>query len=109
MAIDRYVITASAPVRICDCGGWTDTWFAGHGRVFHIDNRMISKIARAAGAPNDKVAGVRLLCERGDKVRRGDPLFEIHSDSETKMDFAIKALEGWAGVELEKSVLSRIN
>jgi D-glycero-alpha-D-manno-heptose-7-phosphate kinase len=21
------------PVRVCDVGGWTDTWFAGHGRV----------------------------------------------------------------------------
>jgi D-glycero-alpha-D-manno-heptose-7-phosphate kinase len=30
------VITAVAPVRICDCGGWTDTWFAGHGSVFNI-------------------------------------------------------------------------
>ena len=29
-------ITASAPVRICDCGGWTDTWFAKTGCVFHI-------------------------------------------------------------------------
>ena len=80
-----------------------------NGRVFHIDNRMLSKIARAAGAPNDKVAGVKLLCERGDKVRVGDPLFEIHSDSETKLDFAIKALAGWEGVELEKSVLSKVD
>jgi D-glycero-alpha-D-manno-heptose-7-phosphate kinase len=30
------VITAQAPVRICDCGGWTDTWFAGHGQVFNV-------------------------------------------------------------------------
>ena len=30
------LITALAPVRICDCGGWTDTWFAGHGQVFSI-------------------------------------------------------------------------
>ena len=29
-------ITARAPIRICDCGGWTDTWFARHGRVFNI-------------------------------------------------------------------------
>ena len=29
-------ITALAPIRICDCGGWTDTWFARHGRVFNI-------------------------------------------------------------------------
>ena len=23
-------------MRICDNGGWTDTWFAGHGRIFNI-------------------------------------------------------------------------
>jgi D-glycero-alpha-D-manno-heptose-7-phosphate kinase len=25
-----------APIRICDNGGWTDTWFAGHGKIFNI-------------------------------------------------------------------------
>jgi D-glycero-alpha-D-manno-heptose-7-phosphate kinase len=25
--------TATAPVRVADLGGWTDTWFAGHGEV----------------------------------------------------------------------------
>ena len=30
------VVRAIAPIRICDNGGWTDTWFAGHGRVFNI-------------------------------------------------------------------------
>jgi len=29
-------IHAAAPVRICDNGGWTDTWFAEWGRVFSI-------------------------------------------------------------------------
>jgi len=29
-------IRSSAPIRICDNGGWTDTWFAGSGRVFNI-------------------------------------------------------------------------
>lgn len=29
-------IVATAPIRICDCGGWTDTWFARHGAVCHI-------------------------------------------------------------------------
>ncbi|MBI3158820.1 MAG: GHMP kinase [Chloroflexi bacterium] len=29
-------LSARAPVRICDNGGWTDTWFAGHGRVCHV-------------------------------------------------------------------------
>ena len=30
------VIEASAPVRICDNGGWTDTWFGGPGRILNI-------------------------------------------------------------------------
>src|SRR2546421_11669097 len=30
------VVNAAAPIRICDNGGWTDTWFAGHGNVFNI-------------------------------------------------------------------------
>ena len=29
-------VVATAPVRICDIGGWTDTWFAGHGAVFNL-------------------------------------------------------------------------
>jgi D-glycero-alpha-D-manno-heptose-7-phosphate kinase len=29
-------ISASAPVRICDNGGWTDTWFGGPGRVVNV-------------------------------------------------------------------------
>lgn len=29
-------ITSVAPIRICDCGGWTDTWFAQHGTVFNV-------------------------------------------------------------------------
>lgn len=76
------------------------------GRIFHIDNRMVSKIARAAGAPNDHEAGVLLVCERGDRVKKGDVLYEIHSSSESKLSFAIKALEGWSAVDLERTVLS---
>src|SRR3954452_16878064 len=30
------IINAVAPIRICDNGGWTDTWFAKHGKVFNI-------------------------------------------------------------------------
>jgi len=30
------IVNAVAPIRVCDIGGWTDTWFAGFGAVFHI-------------------------------------------------------------------------
>ncbi len=30
------VINSVAPIRICDNGGWTDTWFAEYGAIFNI-------------------------------------------------------------------------
>lgn len=30
------IINSVAPIRICDNGGWTDTWFAGYGKIFNI-------------------------------------------------------------------------
>lgn len=30
------IINAVAPIRICDNGGWTDTWFAEYGSIFNI-------------------------------------------------------------------------
>jgi D-glycero-alpha-D-manno-heptose-7-phosphate kinase len=29
-------INGVAPIRICDNGGWTDTWFAEYGKIFNI-------------------------------------------------------------------------
>src|SRR5512135_3584965 len=32
----KRIINSVAPIRICDNGGWTDTWFAEHGKIFNI-------------------------------------------------------------------------
>jgi D-glycero-alpha-D-manno-heptose-7-phosphate kinase len=32
----RKIIFSRAPIRICDIGGWTDTWFCPNGAVFNI-------------------------------------------------------------------------
>jgi len=32
----RRIINSVAPIRICDLGGWTDTWFAEYGTIFNI-------------------------------------------------------------------------
>lgn len=36
MKLPTRLINAVAPIRVCDNGGWTDTWFAGHGKIFNI-------------------------------------------------------------------------
>jgi D-glycero-alpha-D-manno-heptose-7-phosphate kinase len=38
------VIQATAPIRICDNGGWTDTWVARHGKVFNIAVRPLVSV-----------------------------------------------------------------
>jgi D-glycero-alpha-D-manno-heptose-7-phosphate kinase len=30
------IINSVAPIRICDNGGWSDTWFAEQGAIFNI-------------------------------------------------------------------------
>jgi D-glycero-alpha-D-manno-heptose-7-phosphate kinase len=37
-------ITSTAPIRICDNGGWTDTWVARRGKVFNIAVRPLVSV-----------------------------------------------------------------
>lgn len=78
------------------------------GRVSHVDNRYVNKIARVAGAPKDKGAGIILHCEMGDKISKGDVLFEIVSESETKLSFAIEMANAIPPVELQKVIIGKI-
>jgi D-glycero-alpha-D-manno-heptose-7-phosphate kinase len=49
-------VIATAPVRVCDVGGWTDTWFAGHGRVCSIAVRPGVRVEVRPGAADDASA-----------------------------------------------------
>ncbi len=79
------------------------------GKIAHIDNKIISKIARATGAPMDKGAGIYLYRMKGDKVEKGDILFDIYAESEEKLDFAIKALDAWYPIEFQRVLLGEIS
>ncbi len=48
------VVNAVAPIRICDNGGWTDTWFARHGKVFNI---AVSPLAEVQIEARDRAEG----------------------------------------------------
>lgn len=59
------------------------------GRVKNIDNEIIAKIARIAGAPDDKGAGIFILKKVNDIVKRGDTLYTIYAESNFKKELAI--------------------
>lgn len=58
------------------------------GRVQAIDCFRIARIARLAGAPTDKGAGVDLLKKVGDPVTEGEPLYRVHACFQADFKFA---------------------
>lgn len=60
------------------------------GIVATIDNLQMAKIARIAGAPIDKKAGVDLLRKTGDKVTKGEVIYRIYAEFMPDFEFAKK-------------------
>lgn len=58
------------------------------GTVTAIDNLHMAKIARMAGAPIDKKAGVDLIRKTGDAVSKGEGIYRIHAEFISDFEFA---------------------
>lgn len=78
------------------------------GYVTQIDNDRINEIARAAGAPRDKGAGVRVLLKEGRKVDKNDPILEIYGEHEVKLEDALAIAMRRSPIRIEGMLLERI-
>ena len=74
------------------------------GRILWFNNRDLVKIARAAGTPNDKGAGIQLYAKTGDKVSVDKPMFRIFAEKQEKLDNAVKQLRSLRPVEIGEKV-----
>jgi len=63
------------------------------GKILWINNHDIAKIAKTAGAPKYKGAGIYLYKKLGDKVRKGEKILTIYSEKSTKLERALKFFE----------------
>ena len=63
------------------------------GTVLGINNLTMARIARLAGAPIDKGAGVYLYKRTGDRVHQGEPLYRIYSQFPADFQFACRLAE----------------
>jgi len=68
------------------------------GLIIHIDNESISKIAKAAGAPLDKGAGIYLHKHVNDSVKKGDKIFTVHAKNKQKLKYAVNVLKKINGI-----------
>ena len=59
------------------------------GIVSSIDNRLLARIAKLAGAPSARSAGVNLHVKLGQKVGKGEPLLTLHSEARGELDYAL--------------------
>lgn len=59
------------------------------GYVKAIDNRVLSRIAKLAGAPAAAAAGLCVLAKIGQWVHRGDPLFVLHAETLGELAYAL--------------------
>src|SRR5581483_4609643 len=60
------------------------------GIILWLDNNILVEIARAAGAPKGKKAGLFLHKKIGEKVKKGESILEIYSEKSTKLGLAEK-------------------
>ncbi|MBD3263368.1 AMP phosphorylase [Candidatus Woesearchaeota archaeon] len=71
------------------------------GKIKILNDDRISRIARFAGAPKSKGAGVYLYVHKDAKVKKGDKLFTIYAESDWKLSNAKKFSKKWSPVEIK--------
>ena len=90
LAAMKQIISAQGPAaQSYDLGALIHDVTAAHdGIISAIDCYRIARIARLAGAPLDKGAGLDLFQKVGDRVAKGDALYRIHAHFAADFKFA---------------------
>ena len=87
------IIDAQGP-SICrtDLGTLTaDVRSPSDGVIRSIDCLRLNRLARTAGAPLDKGAGIKVFKKIGDYVEKGEALYRIFSFDQSEYDLAVGA------------------
>ena len=77
------------------------------GEISKVNVRNCINLARIAGAPADKMAGIMLLVHEGKVVREGEPLLEIYAENRRKLELAAEYSAATEIVEMQKIVLEK--
>lgn len=68
------------------------------GQVAVVDNRRLARVAKLAGAPRDRAAGLEIHVQVGDAVEQGAPVFTVHAESPGELEYALAYVRAGAGV-----------
>ena len=70
------------------------------GVIIGVDNLLVARVARLAGAPKVQGAGVDLLKKMGDAVKRGEPVYRVYAAFPSDLEFARQATVRSAGFDV---------
>lgn len=73
------------------------------GIIQTIDCLHLNRIARTAGAPLDKGAGIKIFKKIGDSVEQGEPLYRIYAFDQSEHDLAVAATKTDTGYVINGS------
>jgi len=57
-------------------------------KLKHYDNKLLNRLARDAGCPEDKAAGIYLYKKKNDEVKKNEAIFTIYTVSKEKLIYA---------------------
>jgi AMP phosphorylase len=78
------------------------------GYVHAINNKEIVMVAKTAGAPADKGAGLMVYKKKGQRVEQGDVLMTVYAESEPKLKRAVEMAISNNPFEIEGMLLKRV-
>ena len=79
-----------------------------NGYVIEFDNKRLIQIARIAGAPNDKGAGVQIHKKHGESVKKGDPVLTIYAEKKDKLSEALTNAQRKSPIMVEGMLLEQV-
>ena len=79
------------------------------GYVVGLNNRSLITIARAAGAPHDRGAGLIIHAKKGTKVKQGEPIITIYAERSWRLQKAIELGRQLMPVLVEGMLLGHIS
>ena len=68
------------------------------GMLSGIDNRLLARVAKLAGAPQSASAGLELHVKLGDRIERGQPLLTLHGESPGELGYALDFAQANPGI-----------
>ena len=82
---------------------------AKDGYIVEVNNSIINQIAKTAGCPSSKSAGVEIIKKQGAKIKEGELVFKIYSYSQSKLRKAEKIYNATGGpIRLGGMMIERI-